>query len=212
MSDPDYAYLKSEAEIGDDFRMEQYSGCSNLELVPDEDLDGDFTEIGNNFRRNQYNNCRNLQKRARTSLPCGIKKVGDSFRRSQYDSFDLIIRGMNGNNSAAGVLQDLENGLSFEALLKNNVWILTIVPREFIEKSMTYEICIDVLSRSSTDVVEYFPEKFIPQIIEYLTLPKNIEKAKSFVERNRSHERKFFGVSKQMNKILDLLEKKLKGK
>jgi len=39
ISDPDYAHIKSEKEIGNNFRANQYSGCKNLEGIPPSDID-----------------------------------------------------------------------------------------------------------------------------------------------------------------------------
>jgi len=86
LSDPDYAHLKSETEIGDDFRMGQYSGCVNLECAPPEDLDGEFKEIGAYFRAEQYQGCHSLRAKPKETLPSGIKKIAHGFRAGQFSS------------------------------------------------------------------------------------------------------------------------------
>ena len=91
LSDPDYAHLESENKIGDNFRKKQYECCYNLEIAPNEDLDGEFEEIGNRFRQEQYYRCNSLKIRPKETIPTMLKKIGYAFRDQQYGYRSNII-------------------------------------------------------------------------------------------------------------------------
>jgi len=124
LSDPDYAHLQSETNIGDNFRCGQYSRCQYLTLAPDEDLDGEFEEIGKNFRNSQYADwgripLKNLPKE---SMPTGIKKIGENFRHNQYDDKPIpkLVEFVQKSNAEFT-----------EILLENNLWIFEYISDEF---------------------------------------------------------------------------------
>jgi len=133
LSDPDYGYVKSETEIGNNFRREQYAMCPCLETIPPEDLNGDFTEIGTNFRFAQYLGLNRLQQIAKPSLPENIKKIGAGFRMAQYTTIE---------NTLPSILFDLVNGLSYDVLFEKNLRIFSKVP----EKYRNYEMCLAAIS------------------------------------------------------------------
>jgi hypothetical protein len=90
LSDPDYAHLESETEIGDEFRARQYSDCINLIVAPNENLDEEFEEIGENFRYGQYSNCVSLAKKPIEVFPKSVKKIGRWFRKDQYERTKFV--------------------------------------------------------------------------------------------------------------------------
>jgi hypothetical protein len=86
LNDPDYAHLLSETSTGDYFRYCQYSNCSNLIQIPDEDLPDTVTSIGVQFRSNQYYNCGGLTgSPAVEVIPSGVTSIGAQFRSNQYE-------------------------------------------------------------------------------------------------------------------------------
>jgi hypothetical protein len=83
LSDPDYAHLKSETEIGNNFRAAQYEYCENLRVAPFEDLDCTFDETSNGFRKHQYAWCESLTQKPIEVNPV-VRVRSNDFRQGQY--------------------------------------------------------------------------------------------------------------------------------
>jgi len=172
LSDPDYAHLESETKIGENFRAHQYSGCKNLELVPHEDLDGEFEEIGKGFRSSQYSSCCfvfEINAMPIEKTPVGVKKIGKSYRRGQYYNDSL-------RNTPERVLPEFVNPNQKDAdkflrlLLENNCWILQHIP-ECMKTEDIYKFAIE----KDLSALKYIPD--------YL---KTEELCKAAIEKNSS--------------------------
>jgi len=72
------------SNIDNNFRFQQYFGCSNLTTTTLEVLPSSITSIGNEFRSGQYFYCSNLTVPAAEVIPNSITSIGHDFRYGQY--------------------------------------------------------------------------------------------------------------------------------
>lgn len=83
IKDPDFAHLESSVTTGNNFRYYQFLNCSNLTLIPDEDMPETVTTMGNYFRRMQFSGT-GLINPAAESCPDSITSIVGNFRYQQY--------------------------------------------------------------------------------------------------------------------------------
>lgn len=76
-------FAKSATETWNGFRAYQYTGCS-LTTVPPEVLPDGVTTIGQNFRENQYYGCSSLTTATNEVIPNSVTSIWSNFRWYQY--------------------------------------------------------------------------------------------------------------------------------
>jgi hypothetical protein len=88
IQDPDWAHLYTATDTGDNFRYNQFYGCSNLTAAVPETLPDTVTRIGDNFRAYQYFNSNTssavLSIAANEFIPDSVISIGNNFRAYQY--------------------------------------------------------------------------------------------------------------------------------
>lgn len=72
--------------IWNSFRASQYNWCSSLVTIYDENIGSSVKTIWANFRSNQYASCTSLQSPAKEWLPNTVTSIWNQFRSNQYSS------------------------------------------------------------------------------------------------------------------------------
>jgi hypothetical protein len=173
--DPDYAHLKSETEIGNDFRARQYANCSNLTLAPNEDLDGEFEEIGENFRSKQYDFCESLINRPKELMPIISKEIGENFRYEQYRCAGFVCDFINAEQK--------NDEFFLEMLFKNNPRIFKNIPDD-----LKTEIMCKIAIEKDRGNFQYVPKDFMTTKMCKTVVEDNIYFLKYVPENLRTEE------------------------